>query len=116
MALKRKAPATTAEVIGNDLQALREDVARLADHVGNGLGATGEDALDEVKAHIGRITDNVHGLLSNVAGKGQDAKQAVHDVTTNFTGSVEESLRARPLATVGLAIGVGFLLGTAVRR
>jgi ElaB/YqjD/DUF883 family membrane-anchored ribosome-binding protein len=116
MALKRKAPAATAEAIGSDLQALREDIARLADHVGNGLSTTGEDALDEVKAQIGRITDNVHGLLSNVAEKGQDAKQAVHAATTNFTGSVEESLRAHPLATVGLAVGVGFLLGTVARR
>jgi hypothetical protein len=37
-------------------------------------------------------------------------------VTTNFSGSIEESLRARPLTTVGLAIGVEFLLGTAMRR
>ncbi len=121
MALKRK--ASTAEVIGNDLEVLREDVARLADHVGNGLGAAGDDALNEVKAQIGRITDNVNGLLSSTAEKGQDAKHAVHAATTHFRGSltdvtdsVEESLRARPLTTLGLAVGVGFLLGTALHR
>jgi ElaB/YqjD/DUF883 family membrane-anchored ribosome-binding protein len=114
MALKRK--SSPAEVIGNDLKTLREDVARLADHVGNGLSATGDDALDEVKAQIGRITDSVNGLLSNAAEKGQDAKQAVRDATTNLADSMEDSLRARPFTTVGLAIGVGFLLGTAMRR
>jgi len=123
MAIKRKAPASTAEVIGNDLRVLREDIARLADHVGNGVSTTGDDALDELKSQLGRITDNVNGLLSSVAERGHDAKQAVHDAATQVRGSVantadsvEESLRARPLTTVGLAIGVGFLLGTTLRR
>jgi ElaB/YqjD/DUF883 family membrane-anchored ribosome-binding protein len=121
MALKKK--ISTAEVIGNDLKILREDMARLADHVGDGLSATGDDTLDEVKAQIRRVTENVNGLLSSMAERGQDAKQAVRDATTqlrgsvtNLTGSMEDSLRARPLATVGLAIGVGFLLGTTLRR
>jgi ElaB/YqjD/DUF883 family membrane-anchored ribosome-binding protein len=116
MAVRKKNATATVEVIGNDLRALRDDVARLADSVGNGLSTTSDDALNEVKAQIGRITDNVHGLLSGIAEKGQDAKQAAHDLTTRFSGSVEESLRARPLTTVGLAIGVGLLLGTAWRR
>src|SRR5579859_2516329 len=123
MAMRKTARASTTEVIGNDLRVLREDIARLADHVGNGISTTGDDTLDEVKVQLGRITDNVNGLISSVAERGHDAKQVVQDAATqvrgsvaNAAGSVEESLRSRPLTTVGLAIGVGFLLGTTLRR
>ena len=40
----------------------------------------------------------------------------MRDVTENFAEAVDESLRVRPLTTLALAVGLGFVFGAAWRR
>ena len=65
---------------------------------------------------IRRIKDNVDGIISSAGEKGLDATKAMREVTDNVGMAVEESLRARPFATLAVAIGVGFIFGIAWRR
>ena len=81
-----------------------------------GLLAAGDDALAEAKAQIRRIKDNVDGIISSASEKGLHATKAVRKITDNVGMAVEESLRARPFATLAVAIGVGFIFGVAWRR
>jgi ElaB/YqjD/DUF883 family membrane-anchored ribosome-binding protein len=46
----------------------------------------------------------------------REATEAVRDVTHDFAETVEESVRARPLTTIAIAIGVGILFGMTLRR
>ena len=117
MAARRKKNGPSAvDDIRDDLQSLREDIARLADQVGNSLSEGGDGAIGEAKAQLRRIKDNVDAIIEGAGDKGREAKEAVRDVTENFTEAIEESLQARPLTTLALAIGVGFVFGAAWRR
>ena len=42
---------------------------------------------------------------------GQEAAEGMRDVASNFAEAFEESLRERPIATVGMVAVVGFVLG-----
>jgi ElaB/YqjD/DUF883 family membrane-anchored ribosome-binding protein len=55
-------------------------------------------------------------LISDVGEKGREATEAVRDVTHDFAETVEESVRARPLTALAIAIGVGVLFGMTLRR
>jgi ElaB/YqjD/DUF883 family membrane-anchored ribosome-binding protein len=115
-ARKKRNGYTAVDDIRGDLQSLREDIARLADQVGENLSEGGNDALGEAKAQLRRIKDNVDAIISGAGEKAGEAREAVLDVTENFTDALEDSLRARPLTTLALAIGVGFVFGATWRR
>jgi ElaB/YqjD/DUF883 family membrane-anchored ribosome-binding protein len=115
-ARKKRNGGSAVDDIRADLQSLREDISHLADQVGNSLSDSGDDALGEAKAQLRRIKDNVDAIISGAGEKGREAREAVIDVTENFTDAIEESLQARPLTTLALAIGVGFVFGATWRR
>jgi len=113
---KKKDALATVEDIRDDLQALREDIAHLADQVGDSVAETSDTALNEAKAQLRRIKDNVDAMISGAGEKGREASEAVRDVTDNFAEAVEESLRSRPLTTLAMAVGIGFVFGAVWRR
>jgi ElaB/YqjD/DUF883 family membrane-anchored ribosome-binding protein len=106
---RKGARAGAADHISDDLQRLRADVVRLAEDVGSSLTTTSND-------QIRRIKDNIEGIISDVGEKGREATEAVRDVTHDLTETVEESVRARPLTALAIAIGVGVLFGMTLRR
>jgi ElaB/YqjD/DUF883 family membrane-anchored ribosome-binding protein len=113
---KKRNGHSAIDDIRDDLQNLRQDIAHLADQVGNSLSESGDDALGEAKAQLRRIKDNVDAIITGASEKGREAREAVRDVTENFSDALEESLHARPLTTLALAIGVGFVFGATWRR
>lgn len=93
----------------NDLQTLRDDLARLADQVRNIVTARGSAAWQRAKTRA-------DGVMSDAQAKGQDAASAVRDVSSHFADAIDESVKTRPYTTLALAVGLGFLLGTSFRR
>jgi ElaB/YqjD/DUF883 family membrane-anchored ribosome-binding protein len=72
-----------------------------------------EGELETLRGDLTRITEQ----LTELAGrKGREAATAVRDVAGNVAGSFEESVQERPLATLGLAVGLGFLMGAMWRK
>lgn len=116
MVARTKRARAPAADIGNDLQRLRADIVRLAEDVGSSLTITGNDALSEVKTQIERIKDSIDAIVSDVGEKGREASEAVRDVTRDVAETVEESVRARPLTALAIAIGLGALIGMTLRR
>jgi ElaB/YqjD/DUF883 family membrane-anchored ribosome-binding protein len=106
-------PAATIEDIRSDLQTLRDDVTRLATQVTTLVGTTGDEAVGEVKERIRRLRETMEDTVADAGERGRDA---VLDVTDQLGEAIEDSLRTHPISTVALAVGLGFLVGTAWRR
>lgn len=86
------------EDIERELERLREDVASLTSSLKNVASNAANIAVDRLKERFGSTTENVQSAVA----KGK--------VTAQQT--VEE----HPMATIMVALGVGFLLGQWIRR
>jgi ElaB/YqjD/DUF883 family membrane-anchored ribosome-binding protein len=71
--------------------------------------AAGSAALREAKA-------NIDDTIAMVGERGEEALQSLRGVGETLAEGIEDALHERPIVTVGVAIGVGFLLGAAWRR
>jgi ElaB/YqjD/DUF883 family membrane-anchored ribosome-binding protein len=92
-----------------DLQALRDDVARLAQQIAAIFAAKGDRAWQRARAEV-------DDAIADVEGRGREAIDAVREVGDNMLGAVDESLKQRPYTTLALALGLGFLFGLTWRR
>jgi ElaB/YqjD/DUF883 family membrane-anchored ribosome-binding protein len=105
--------AATINDIQGDLKQLRDDVAQLAQQMAGLVADTGEDALGEVKSRVRRMKSDIDDAMTDASERGRDA---FNDVSDRFGEAIETSLREHPLTTVALAVGLGFLFGTAWRH
>lgn len=106
-------PAAKVEDIQNDLVQLRNDVSQLAQQMASLFAAGSEEALDDVKGRVRRMKNGFEGAMADAGERG---REAFDEVSENIGEAIETSLRDHPLTTVALAVGFGFLFGTAWRR
>ncbi len=111
--------ATTTTTAGNgshakdnidrEVENLKGDITKLTEQVGNLLASGGGAAYRRAK----RTAD---GLISDASDKGQEAVDAVKDVTTTIGDAIEDAVYKRPVTTLAMAAGLGFLIGAIWRR
>ena len=59
---------------------------------------------------------NVDSAVDDLSERGSAAMDAAQDTAHSIEETLEDLIQERPLATVGLALGLGFLIGAAWRR
>ena len=109
-AVKESAKAASAASgdIKADLEALRDDVARLTQQIADILAAKGGKAWKRAKK-------NIDGVISDVEDKGMEAVDAVRDASDHVVDAIDESIKTRPYTTLAIAFGLGFLFGVTRR-
>ena len=108
-----KDATATVENIQRDVQALRDDLAKLAGQVSELLSAGGGEAIAGIKERVHRMQD---GLDETMSDMGERGREALSDVSEHLSDALQESIEEHPLTTIALAVGLGFLFGTARRR
>jgi ElaB/YqjD/DUF883 family membrane-anchored ribosome-binding protein len=104
-----KAASAASGDIQADLQALRDDVARLAQQIADIFAAKGDKAWQ-------RARSSVDEAIAGAEDRGRDAVDAVREVGDNFFEAIDESLEHQPYTTLAIALGIGFLFGATWRR
>ncbi|MGF0539474.1 DUF883 family protein [Agrobacterium sp. ES01] len=100
-----KTEAATAEDIAAQIDNLRADIAVLTQTVSD----FGAGKADQAVRQAGAFKDT---LAENAAAVANDAKDRFVSAESDF----EDRIRANPLASVGIAAGVGFLFAIFTRR
>ena len=108
-----KDATATVENIQRDVQALRDDLAKLAGQVSELLSAGGGEAIAGIKERVHRMQD---GLDETMSDMGERGREALSDVSEHLSDALQESIEEHPLTTIALAVGLGFLFGTEWRR
>ena len=53
----------------------------------------------------------VDDAISSVTERGRDAVSGIQEIGGNIAYVVEDSVKTQPMATLAIAVGVGFVLG-----
>jgi ElaB/YqjD/DUF883 family membrane-anchored ribosome-binding protein len=108
-----KEATATIEDIQRDVQALRDDLSKLAGQMSDLLSSGGGEALAGIKKRVHRMQEELDETVSDVGERG---REALSDVSDHLSEALQESMQEHPLTTVALALGLGFLFGTVWRR
>ena len=101
--------AAGAADLQKDLQMLRDDFSRLAQQVADIVANRGNAAWQ-------RARSGVDDVMSDAQEKGQEAVDAMREVSDKLIEAVDDSIKNRPYTTSAMAVGLGFLFGAILRR
>src|SRR5580658_10008302 len=101
----RKAASAASGNLEADLQALRDEFAKLADQVAGPVNAAWRRAKASIDDAVAEAED-----------KGREAASAVCEVSGHFVDAIDESIKTRPYTTLAIVAGIAFLFGATWRR
>jgi ElaB/YqjD/DUF883 family membrane-anchored ribosome-binding protein len=108
-----KAAADASGNLEKDLQALRDDIAKLAEQVADIVTNKGNAAWARAKSSAQSTVDDV---MAGAQDKSEEAMDAIREASDHVIGAIDDSLQQRPYVTLAIAAGVGFLFGLTWRR
>ena len=104
------------ERLEKDVAAVKNDIAALTDQITAALTALAGTAGKQARRGFKQARANVDSAVEDVSERGSAMMGAAHDAAVSIEETLEDVITQRPLATVGLAIGLGFLIGATWRR
>ena len=110
-----------------DVAAVRNDISALTDQITDVLNAFAGTASKQARRGYKEARANVDSAYDDLSERGRSAyddlsdrgsamMDSAYDTASSIEESLEEAITQRPLATVGIALGIGFLIGAAWKR
>jgi ElaB/YqjD/DUF883 family membrane-anchored ribosome-binding protein len=99
-----------------DVSAVKNDIAALTDQITDALNAFAGKAGKQARQGYRQARDNMDSTLDDMSERGSAMMSAAQDAAGTIEETLEDVITQRPLATIGLALGLGFLIGVTWRR
>jgi ElaB/YqjD/DUF883 family membrane-anchored ribosome-binding protein len=115
-AMKNLTDKATYERLEKDVTAVKNDIAALADQITDVLNSFAGTAGKQARRGYKQARANVDQAVDDMSERGAAAMGAAQDAAYSIEEKLEDAITQRPLATVGLALGLGFLIGAVWRR
>jgi ElaB/YqjD/DUF883 family membrane-anchored ribosome-binding protein len=106
----------TYERLEKDVTAVKDDIAALTDQITDALNSFAGTATKQARRGYKQARANAESAVDDMSERGSAMMDAAHDAASSIEETLEDVITQRPLATVGLAIGLGFLIGATWRR
>jgi ElaB/YqjD/DUF883 family membrane-anchored ribosome-binding protein len=116
MGLQDMADKATYERLENDVARVKDDIGALADQITDALNAIAGNARKQARRGYKQARENVDSVVDDVSGRSAAMMSAAQDAAASLEETLEDVIAERPLATVGVALGLGFLIGLTWRR
>jgi len=114
--IKNLTDKATYERLEKDLAAVKNDISALTEQITDALNSFAGTAGKQARRGYRQARANVDSAVDDLSERGSAAMDAAQDAATSIEETLEDLVHERPLATVGLALGLGFLIGAAWRR
>jgi ElaB/YqjD/DUF883 family membrane-anchored ribosome-binding protein len=114
--MKNLTDKATYERLEKDVAAVKNDISALADQITDVLNSFAGSARKQARRGYKQARANVDSAMGEVSERGAAAVDAAQDAAYSLEETLEDIITQRPLATVGLALGLGFLIGVTWRR
>ena len=106
----------TYERLEKDVTAVKNDISALTDQITDALNSFAGNATKQARRGYKEARANVDSAVDDMSERGSAMMGAAQDAAYSIEESLEDVITQRPLATVGLALGLGFLIGVTWRR
>ena len=104
------------ERLEKDVAAVKHDISALTDQITDALNSFAGTAQKQARRGYKQARANVDSAVDDLSERGSAAMEAAQDAALSIEETLEDVITQRPLATVGLALGLGFLIGVTWRR
>ena len=106
----------TYERLEKDVAAVKNDISALTDQITDALNSFAGTAQKQARRGYKQARTNVDSAVDDMSERGSAMMDAAQDAAMSIEESLEDVITQRPLATVGIALGLGFLIGATWRR
>ena len=114
--MKNLADKATYDRLEKDVAAVKNDISTLTDQITDALNNFAGTAQKQARQGYHQARSSVDSMISDAQDRGSAALDAAQDAAYSLEETLEDVVKQRPLATVGLALGLGFLIGATWRR
>src|SRR6202035_92853 len=101
----------TYERLEKDVTAVKNDISALTEQITDALNSFAGTAQKQARRGYKQARANVDSAVDDLSERGSAAMDAAQDAALSIEESLEDVIAQRPLATVGIALGIGFLIG-----
>jgi ElaB/YqjD/DUF883 family membrane-anchored ribosome-binding protein len=99
-----------------DLTAVKTDIAHLSQQISEAVNALGAVALGQARRGLRNARANVDSVMSDASDRAGAVANATLDAASSVGDTLADVIEERPVATLALALGIGFLIGVTWRR
>jgi len=99
-----------------DVAAVKNDISALAEQITDALNSFAGSAQKQARRGYKQARANVDSAVDDISERGSAVMGAAQNAATSIEETLEDVITQRPLATVGLALGLGLLIGMTWRR
>ena len=114
--LKIMTDKATYDRLEKDVTAVKNDISALTDQITDALNSFAGTASKQARRGYKQARDSAESTMDDMSERGGAMMDAAHDAASSVEESLEDMITQRPLATVGIAVGLGFLMGAMWRR
>jgi ElaB/YqjD/DUF883 family membrane-anchored ribosome-binding protein len=114
--MKNMTDKATYERLEKDVTAVKNDISALTDQITDALNSFSGAAKKQARRGYKQARANADTMMDDMSERGGAMMDAAQDAAYSIEESLEDVIQQRPLATVGLALGLGFLIGATWRR
>jgi ElaB/YqjD/DUF883 family membrane-anchored ribosome-binding protein len=104
------------ERLEKDVAAVKHDISALTDQITDALNSFAGTAQKQARRGYKQARANVDTAVDDLSERGGAMMDAAQDAASSIEETLEDVITQRPLATVGIALGLGFLIGATWRR
>jgi ElaB/YqjD/DUF883 family membrane-anchored ribosome-binding protein len=99
-----------------DLTAVKNDVAHLSQQISEAVNAIGAVTQGQARRGLKNARASVDSVMSDASDRAGAVANAAQDAASSVGDTLADVIAERPLATLALALGLGFLIGVTWRR
>lgn len=99
-----------------DVSAVKGDISALARQITDVMNSLAGTARREAHRGYRQARATAEDAVSDLSERGSAMMDAAQDAARTIEETLEDAIAERPLAAMGIALGIGFLIGVTWRR
>jgi ElaB/YqjD/DUF883 family membrane-anchored ribosome-binding protein len=96
-----------------DLTAVKNDIAHLSQQISEAVNALGAVTQGQAWRGLRNARANVDSVMADASDRAGAVANAAQDAASSVGDTLADAIQERPVATLALALGLGFLIGVA---